>query len=210
MNKAFLLLLFCCASFLSRAQTTDEWVRQDKTQIKYLGQQIAKLQLYLGYLKKGYMIVNKGLNTISDLKNGDLHLHMDFFDKLKAVNPAVKRYVKIADILSIQKQIVSSYKAYYKEFRQSGMYTKKEMEFIYKLLSSILDKTTQSLTDLIGVVTDGKIVMNDEERFSRIDKLYLTVQENYRFLLSFCQKMKLHYLQRQHELEELQNLQKIY
>lgn len=46
---------------LAEAQTFDEWFRQKKTQKKYLVQQIAALKVYLGYLKEGYEIAQKGM-----------------------------------------------------------------------------------------------------------------------------------------------------
>ena len=90
----------------SGAQTTDEWLNQKATQKKYLLQQIAALQVYLGYAKKGYTIVTSGVNTIRNIKNGDFNLHRDFFSRLKNVNPAIRRYAKVADIISYQVKII--------------------------------------------------------------------------------------------------------
>ncbi len=42
--KKMLTILFVCTAYLGHAQTWDEWFRQKKTKIKYLGQQIAALQ----------------------------------------------------------------------------------------------------------------------------------------------------------------------
>ena len=65
------------------AQTVNEWVNQKSTQKKYLLQQIAALQVYINYAKKGYNIVSGGINTIRDIKKGDLNLHNTFFSSLK-------------------------------------------------------------------------------------------------------------------------------
>ena len=51
------------------AQTLAEWVSQKVTQKKYLLQQIAALQVYSGYLSKGYSIAKDGLNTTFNQQN---------------------------------------------------------------------------------------------------------------------------------------------
>src|SRR5260221_4860823 len=105
MKMIFIILsLFVCIQ-AGHAQTYDEWFRQKKTQKKYLLQQIAALQVYIDYAKKGYDIASKGLNTIRDIKNGDFNLHRDFFGSLKQVNPKIKKYAKVADIIAYQVSI---------------------------------------------------------------------------------------------------------
>ncbi|MBK8088802.1 MAG: hypothetical protein IPK31_13170 [Chitinophagaceae bacterium] len=50
-----IILLPVIATFLfnaANAQTLNEWVNQKSTQKKYLLQQIAALQVYIGYAKK--------------------------------------------------------------------------------------------------------------------------------------------------------------
>ncbi|ULT42931.1 conjugal transfer protein TraI [Niabella defluvii] len=67
----FLLLVVSAGSNL-QAQTFAEWFQQKKTQKKYLLQQIAALQVYIGYAKKGYNIAKDGLNTIGGFTRGEL------------------------------------------------------------------------------------------------------------------------------------------
>ena len=89
-----LLLNFCLSG---QSQVLDEWTNQSATQKKYLVQQIASLKVYIDYLEKGYNITEKGLNTISDLKNGEgkvfkyeneaIALHKDEQGELHALHP---------------------------------------------------------------------------------------------------------------------------
>ncbi|MCA6438992.1 MAG: hypothetical protein IM581_03630, partial [Chitinophagaceae bacterium] len=107
MKKIMILVTVGLFAFhSSNAQTTDEWLNQKSTQKKYLLQQIAALQVYIGYAKKGYTVVTSGINTIRNIKNGDLNLHRDFFNRLKNVNPAIRRYAKVADIIAYQVKII--------------------------------------------------------------------------------------------------------
>ena len=61
MKKQFLIILFAVVSTSVKAQTFAEWFQQGATQKKYLLQQIAALQVYIGYVQKGYSIAKKGL-----------------------------------------------------------------------------------------------------------------------------------------------------
>jgi uncharacterized membrane protein YobD (UPF0266 family) len=78
MKRLFTLVLFALLSSGVKAQTFAEWFRQGATQKKYLLQQIAALQVYIGYMQQGYSIAKQGLNTISDVNNGEYNLHKDY------------------------------------------------------------------------------------------------------------------------------------
>jgi len=77
------LMLFLSAGNI-HAQTFSEWFRQKKTQKKYLLQQIAALQVYIGYAQKGYRIAKEGLTTIGGFTKGEFDLHSDFINSLSS------------------------------------------------------------------------------------------------------------------------------
>ena len=56
MKKILILFLLTIIVTTTQAQTFAEWFRQKKTQKQYLIQQIAALQVYIGYAQKGYSI----------------------------------------------------------------------------------------------------------------------------------------------------------
>src|SRR5437762_1594743 len=102
MRTTILALFALVLSNISISQTAAEWTQQKRTQKKYLLQQIAALQTYLGYVKKGYGIADKGISTVQMIKNGEWNLHKDFFSSLSLVNPAIKKCGKVADIMTMQ------------------------------------------------------------------------------------------------------------
>src|SRR5690606_36713128 len=102
-----------------QAQTFKEWFRQKKTQIEYLIQQIAALQLYIGYAKKGYNIAKEGLNTIGGFTRGEFDLHGNFIHSLKKVNPEIKPYTRMADIIAMLEKIVLGHSSTFRELRRS-------------------------------------------------------------------------------------------
>src|ERR1700754_3337498 len=102
-----------------------------QNKITVMIEQIAKYEVYLADLKKGYDIVNKGLTLISDIKHGDFDLHKDYFNSLKSVNPQIKGEAKVATILAMQAEILSNYQSYYQKFQQAGVFTQKEISYLY-------------------------------------------------------------------------------
>ncbi len=191
------------ASLSSNAQTADEWLNQNSTQKKYLLQQIAALQVYLGYAKKGYTIVTSGVNTIRNIKNGDLNLHRDFFNRLKNVNPAIRRYAKVADIIAYQVKIVKQTKITIQQIRETKQFTQAELEHCKQVFDKLLDECTETVEELILVTTSGKLEMKDDERLKRIDRLYADVQDKYSFTCSFSEDMGLLAVQRLGELMQI-------
>ena len=191
MKRLLILLLFAILSSGTKAQTFAEWFRQKATQKKYLLQQIAALQVYIGYVQKGYSIAKEGLNAISDIKNGEFNLHKDYFNSLKAVNPKIKNYSKVADIIALQVNIVKTYKEAVKQVRQSGAFNADEISYVNGVFERLLDDCTKTIDALIAVTTSGELEMKDDERLKRIDALYSDMQDKYTFVQAFAGEAKL-------------------
>ncbi len=178
------------------SQTTEEWTQQKKTQKKYLLQQIAALQVYLGYAKKGYNIVTDGINTIRNIKNGDFNLHRDFLNRLKNVNPAIRRYAKVADIIAYQAKIIKQTKATLQQIRETKQFTESELDYCKLVFDNLLGECIKTVEELVLVTTSGELEMKDDERLKRIDGLYADVQDKYSFACSFSEDMGLLAVQR--------------
>lgn len=186
MKKIILfLLLFVSAGNSLQAQTFAEWFQQKKTQKKYLLQQIAALQVYIGYAKEGYNIAKEGLATIGGFTRGEFNLHTDYFNSLKSVNPEIKRYARVADMIALQVKIVQNYNRTYRRLNSSGAFSNDELAYIGRVFSRLLDDCDKTLDELITITTAGKLEMKDDERMKRIDKLYLDMQDKFTFSQSF-------------------------
>jgi hypothetical protein len=96
------LLVAVLISVPCLAQTPEEWLNQQNTQTKYLLQQIAAFQGYLGSVQKGYSVAHQGLTTIGHLKDGERQLHTDFFGSWDRVNPTIRNSPEVAAILAWQ------------------------------------------------------------------------------------------------------------
>jgi hypothetical protein len=186
----FLLILVSMAGSL-KAQTLAEWFQQKKIQKKYLLQQIAALQIYIGYAQKGYQIAKEGLTTIGGFTRGEFNLHADYFNSLKVVNPEIKHYAKVAEIIGLQIKIVENYNSTYRKLKSTNAFSNDELNYIRSTFSNLLDDCEKTLDELITVTTDGKLEMKDDERIARIDKLYLDMQDKFTFSNSFSNDAKL-------------------
>lgn len=209
-RNAVAVALCLAVSQVSSAQTWDEWFKQDKTQIKYLTRQIAKLQFYLNHVKKGYIIIQKGTALISDIKKGDFNLHNSFFNGLQVVNPAIKKYARIGDILLMQAEVMSAYRKFYGSFKEKKIFSDPELDHLYRVFTSLLDDVASDIEMLTILISDRNLEMSDDERITQIDKLYHRMGAKRDMLLSFCRKIELQSLQRQRELFEIEALKKLY
>lgn len=185
------------------AQTVDEWVNQKSTQKKYLLQQIAALQVYIGYAKKGYNIVSGGINTIRDIKKGELNLHNTFFSSLKTINPKISRYAKVADIIFYQVRIIKLVRQTLQSIREANQFTVQEIEYCKIVLDALLNDCVQSITELLDIITPDKLQMTDDERLGKIDKLYLDMQDKFTFCNVMSDDISLLALQRLTEQAEI-------
>lgn len=204
--KKMLFLLFLLLSVLQnlQAQTFAEWFQQKKTQKKYLVQQIAALQVYIEFAQKGYVIAKEGLSTISGFAKGEFDLHSDYFNSLKTVNPKIKKYAKIADIIVLQIKIVQGSHRTCQQVSQSDAFSGEELDYIQKVFGRLIDDCNKTLDELISITTDGKLEMKDDERMARIDKLYLDMQDKYTFSQSFGNDTKTMAMARIKEQSEIQ------
>lgn len=204
MKKLITIIILTMSVTVCKAQTFDEWFRQKKTQKKYLIQQISAFQIYLGYVQKGYSIAQKGLSTISNIKKSDFNLHRDFFGSLKSMNPKIRNYTKVADIIAFQIKIVQVYKATYKQVQSSALFNAQEVNYIFKVFTNLLSDCADVIDALITVTTDHELEMKDDERLKRIDALYISMQDNYTFAQSFGEEAKLLAIQRLKEKNDVQ------
>ena len=191
MKGLIISALITIFSIRIHAQTFDEWFRQNATQKKYLLQQIAALQIYMGYVQKGYTIAHNGLNMINDIKKGDLSLHSDYFNSLKTVTPAVRKYGKIADIIAFQFQIVNEYKSTSRELQKNKAFNSAEIKYFNTVFNRLIDDCTSTIDELTIIITNNQLEMKDDERIRRIDALYNDMQGKYSFAKSFADEAKI-------------------
>lgn len=204
MKRSFILVAIVILSTSVKAQTFAEWFRQKATQKKYLLQQMAGLQVYIGYVQKGYSIAHDGLNLIGDIKKGELNLHRDYFNSLKTVNPNIRKYSKVADIIAFQLKIINVYKNTYRQVQQSKTFNADELKYINEVFNRLIDDCMATIDELIAITTSNELEMKDDERLRRIDGLYNDMQSKYTFAQSFAGEAKVLAVSRLREQNDIQ------
>lgn len=192
-----------------RAQTWGEWFQQKKTQKKYLLQQIAALQLYLGYVRQGYSIARQGLTTISDFKNGELKLHQGYFQSLGSVNPNVQRYARMADQLVLQQCIRTACRSLLRSANHSSWLLADEKRQAQKVTAQLLTRTDEAIAELQTLATNGRLNLKDDERLRRIEQVQQELVSHYVFCRQLAAELDLLALQRQKADKDQQTLRQL-
>lgn len=193
-------------SISTEAQTFNEWFRQKKTQRNYLIRQIALLRVYLGYLKEGYEIADRGLTTINNIKNGDFNLHRDFFGSLTNVNPHIANSAKVADILTFQIHIVQNLKRVNDFCKSNKQFTPEEMRYVTAVYTNMIALVNASMAELFMVVQPDQTQMKDDERLTRIQCLYDESRDRHAFTQSFDDDLRLIAAERQRDSRSLEQV----
>lgn len=197
--KWMVIVLLLFSNFCS-AQNLAEWTRQKKTQIEYLSQQVIANKVYIELVQKGYSVAKNGLRVIADIKDGEFSLHKNYFASLKAVNPKIKSYAKVAAIVDLQSKIVRQSKLI-----EMDQLTREEVTYCSKVFDNIKLECRQELDELIMLLNDGRFLMRDDERIHRLDQLYESMEDKYVFCQSFADDLKVLSIQRSTEQAEIKH-----
>lgn len=211
MKRFFIIVIILLAIIpMLQAQGVGQWFSQKKTQTQYLAQQIAALKIYTGYLEKGYQIAKTGLNTIGDIKDGHFKLDQVFFDDLEAINPNVRHYSRVADIITLNIQIINRSGEALKEAQTSGKFNDQELGYARKVFNNVKIDCNELIDELTQILSPGELKLSDDERIKRIDGVYAEMKDRYSFINSFCKDLGRLHIQRSQESRDVNTLQKIY
>lgn len=197
MKKWILILLFSVFAVNSNAQSAEA------QQLLLNWEKLTQLKKILQNMYDGYKIIHTGYTTIKDISQGNFSLHKTFLDGLFQVSPAVRKYKRIADIISYQVRIVKDYKAAFNEFKENGQFTTEEIDYIGKVYKNLLNISLKSLDELAMVITAGQLRMSDDERLKAIDRIYAGMTDQFSFLQEFNNSTAVLVLQRKTEQAEI-------
>ncbi|TKC00068.1 TerB family tellurite resistance protein [Pedobacter cryotolerans] len=198
------MLFFCVFSVSVRAQS------QEVQQLLLNVEKLSQLKNILADMKKGYQVVSGGYNTVRNISQGNFSLHEVFLDGLMLVSPEVKKYRRVADIISYQKNIISEYRSAFKRFNASENFNSTEIDYLGRVYKQLFDQSIDNLDELAMVITSSKLRMNDDERLQAIDRIFEDVQDKLVFLLDFNSKATSLSLAREKQKSDLKQSLKLY
>ncbi|MDO3641517.1 TerB family tellurite resistance protein [Mucilaginibacter sp. L3T2-6] len=203
------LICFCLSAFSFLPQQA----KAQSYEIQQLLLDVEKLSQFksiLSDMRQGYSILSQGYGAVKNIAQGNFSLHEVFLDGLMAVNPNIKKYQRVADIISDESSILSEYKSAYKRFKSGGSFSVKELDYMGSAYSNITSQALRNLNDLITVITASNLRMSDDERLHEIDRIYADTSDKLSFLRHFNNQASLLQLQRQKQRNETKTLQNLY
>ncbi|MET3114894.1 hypothetical protein AAKU52_002634 [Pedobacter sp. CG_S7] len=181
-----------------------------KAQLGEAEQLLATMEKYnqskkmLNQVTQGYQVVKNGYDKIKDVASGNFNLHNTFINGLMAVSPAVRKYRRIPDIINYQVMILSEYKSSFLQFKKAGRFNEKELSYMGRVYSNLLEKSSENIEELTMVITANKTQMTDDERIQAIDRIYADIQDKFLFLKKFNGSTKVLALQRGQEKGDIE------
>ncbi|HMU47880.1 MAG TPA: TerB family tellurite resistance protein [Chitinophagaceae bacterium] len=204
MKKLIIVATLCVCGVQGFSQS------QEVQQLLLNVEKLAQFKKILNNMYTGYKVLYKGYTTIKDISEGNFDLHRNFLDGLLQVSPAVRKYKRIADIVSYQVRIVKEYKAAFNQFKQDKHFTTDEIDYLGKVYGNLFDASLKSLDELAMVVTAGKLRMSDDERLQAIDRIYNEVVDQFSFLQEFNNSTAILAVQREKDMMDIELSRKIY
>lgn len=202
------IIVFLCLSF------SFSWINvsgqsAEAQQLLLNVEKLAQFKKILSNMKKGYEIVSNGYNTIKGISKGNFNLHDAFLNALLQVSPTVKKYKRVADIITCQSQIIKEYKSASKRFKASNLFNVSEINYMEDVYKNLFNKSLQNLDELTIVITAGKLRMSDDERIAAIDRIYNEISDKLVFLRSFNNEGNVLAVQRGREMVDTKLSQKL-
>jgi hypothetical protein len=188
-------------SIAAKAQSTE--VQQLLLNVEKLSQ----LKNILADMKKGYQVVSTGYNAVKNISRGNFSLHETFLDGLMLVSPEIKKYKRVADIITYQKSIVMEYRSAFNQFKRTDNFSPNEIDYMGRVYKQLFDQSLDNLEELTMIVTSSKLRMTDDERLKAIDRIFADSQDKLVFLHSFNKEAGLLNLQRKREKAEIKSIQ---
>jgi hypothetical protein len=200
------VLLITATAPRCSAQTWGEIFNQKKTQKKYLLNQIAALQVYLGYARKGYDVVSSGLDAVRDISSGEFNLHSAFISGLKKVSPAVRNDTRVAEIIAMQLSILKGFA----RIKGGDLLSPDQVIYVAEVANGVIAECYQDLSELLLVVSSGKLELNDQQRLERLGGIHERMADKSAFAQSFSGEVSLLIRQKSIEQQSLEKLRRYY
>lgn len=169
-------------------------------------EKLSQLKNILRDMKKGYTVISNGYNTVKNISEGNFSIHEVFIDGLMLVSPEVRKYGRVVDIITYQKDLLSEYKAALKRFRSADVFNAAELEYLANVYASLFSQSLDNLDELTMVVTANHLRMNDEERLKAVDRIFGDTSDKLTFLRRFNRETGLLMQQRKAAKADLKGL----
>lgn len=150
------------------------------------------------------------LTEISDWTDKQKQLYGQYFDELKKVRSLITYYQRIKEITSTQVRIVDEYRRAWAMVKSDRHFSPKEIEYIGRVYSGILDQSVKNLDQLFLVVNSFRTEMADASRLQIINEVSEKINVNYIDLRAFNAENVMLSMQRSKSEQEAQQVRQWY
>jgi len=206
MKKLIVILLLALSPALSRAQS----IAQCLEQLSLDYQKLAGLKSILSQMYTGYKVLSKGYGAVKGVAQGNFTLNQAFLDGLYIVSPTVRKYPKIAQIISNQEMLVSEYHSAWGSYGKTRNFSPDEVAYMMNVYNNLVTQSQNNLSTLTTVLTDSQLRMSDAERLGMIDRLYGESKNELGYLRSFNNRLYQTSLLRSQQTQEKNSVKSLY
>lgn len=150
------------------------------------------------------------LDEIADWTDKQRQQYSQYFDELHKVKMLISYYQRIKDITRTQMALVKEYGRVWGLISADKTFSAKEIEYMGKVYTGILQETVKNIDQLNLVVNSFKTQMSDAKRLEIIGEVAEKVDENYADLKAFNAENGLLRLQRTQSAAEISAIKKLY
>ncbi|TXJ24944.1 MAG: conjugal transfer protein TraI [Chitinophagaceae bacterium] len=220
MKKVVVMLVLCLGLTIAPTQKSHAivWVvvtKALKAAIRAMDLAVQRLQNKTIWLQNAQKQLE---NTLSKLKLDEIsewtekhrQQYAQYFDELKRVKEAISGYKRVKEIIEKQVRIVEEYKAAFGLFRQDRHFTPKEIEYMERVYSGIMNESIKNLDQLFLVINAFNTEMTDGKRLEIINGVADHIDENLNDLRQFNKENATLSIQRARDEMEVIRLKALY
>jgi len=185
-------------------------VADDIQQLLLDVEKLSQLKQILTQTYQEYKVLQQGYEKIKGLSEGTFSLHKAFLDGLLDVNPAVRSYNKVGDIIDKESNLLKGYQTASSQFRTNRLFTTEELEGFSANYGFFLQRGQKAVDELSMVMTDGGLRMSDAERLSAIDRIDRDMTRQLNLFHSFNNGISLLAAQRARAAGDIGTVKRLY
>ncbi|WP_431217149.1 conjugal transfer protein TraI [Puia sp. P3] len=150
------------------------------------------------------------LAQIADWTQQQKDLYSNYFTELWKVKTVITDFRKITSIIASQAQLVTEYKTAYAQVRRDPHFTPGEVNYIYNVLSSIVNESIQNIDQITKLLESFTVQMSDADRMRLIQHASDNIQREIGNLRAFNSQNAALSLQRATDQKDLNTVKQLY
>jgi hypothetical protein len=186
-----------------------------KKVIKAVDLMIQRLQNKTIWLQNAQKVLENKLNElklteIAEWTEKHRKLYQDYYEELWKVKNTIAMYQRVRQVMDKQVLIVDEYRRSWNIVQRDEHFTEKELEYMYKVYSGIMEESVKNLDQILLVINSFKTQMSDGKRLEIIEYAADEIDQNYFDLKQFNTQNLMLSLNRAKDASEIDAVKRLY